>query len=272
MKTQVRSLASLSRLRIQCCHELWCRSQMWFGSHVAVAVVQAGSYSSNSIPSLGTSICLRYGPKNTEKKKKCLTHLQSSTGIYLHIIMVLCLNVMILHSFLQDSNLPISHLLASITELLAVTYLSSSTFDVQNKVIGKQLIHFRQKRGSLLFSGNFCIILLFYFFSFPRPYLLLWGSLISSSSVFKGLSPPLSMLEFPSTQVLRAFKGRTNLFLSFLLTLWSELESRAIDFCLCIVLMHCTSVIFQKDKGPLADGGFSPSAQTPAQLSCSRNG
>ena len=27
--------------------ELWCRSQMWFGSHVAVALAQAGGYSSN---------------------------------------------------------------------------------------------------------------------------------------------------------------------------------------------------------------------------------
>ena len=26
-------------LRIQCCHELWCRSRMWLGFHVAVAVV-----------------------------------------------------------------------------------------------------------------------------------------------------------------------------------------------------------------------------------------
>ena len=71
--------------------------------------------------------------------------------------------------------------------------------------------------------------------------------------------------------VLRAFKRRTNLSLSLLLTLWSELESWAIDFCLCIVLTHCTSVIFQKDKGPMADGGFPLSNQTPAQHSCSRN-
>ena len=28
MRTQVQSLASLSELRIWCCHELWCRSQM----------------------------------------------------------------------------------------------------------------------------------------------------------------------------------------------------------------------------------------------------
>ena len=46
-RTQVRSLASLSGLEIQRCHELWCRLQMRLGSGVAVAVVQAGSYSSD---------------------------------------------------------------------------------------------------------------------------------------------------------------------------------------------------------------------------------
>ena len=34
VRTQVRSLASLSGLRIQPCHELWSRSQMQLGSHV----------------------------------------------------------------------------------------------------------------------------------------------------------------------------------------------------------------------------------------------
>ena len=32
----VQSRASLSGLRIWCCRELWCRSQTWLGSHVAV--------------------------------------------------------------------------------------------------------------------------------------------------------------------------------------------------------------------------------------------
>ena len=39
MRAQVRSLASLSGLRIWCCLVLWCRSQTRLGSHVAVAVV-----------------------------------------------------------------------------------------------------------------------------------------------------------------------------------------------------------------------------------------
>ena len=38
MRIRVRSLASLSRLRIRHCRELWCRSQTWLGSGVAVAV------------------------------------------------------------------------------------------------------------------------------------------------------------------------------------------------------------------------------------------
>ena len=41
MRMQVRSLASVSGLRIWRCHELWCRSQTRLGSDVAVAVVQA---------------------------------------------------------------------------------------------------------------------------------------------------------------------------------------------------------------------------------------
>ena len=39
MRMRVWSLASLSWLRIQHCHELWCRLQTWFGFHVAVVVV-----------------------------------------------------------------------------------------------------------------------------------------------------------------------------------------------------------------------------------------
>ena len=66
MRMQVQSLALFRGLRIQHSRELWCRLQMQLRSGVSVAVMQAGGYSSNSTPSLGTSICLRYGP---EKKK-----------------------------------------------------------------------------------------------------------------------------------------------------------------------------------------------------------
>ena len=47
MRLRVPSLASLSGLRIWCCRELWCRSQMRLGSHMAVAVAVAGGYSSD---------------------------------------------------------------------------------------------------------------------------------------------------------------------------------------------------------------------------------
>ena len=55
MKLRVQSLASLRGLRSQRCRELWCRSQMRLRSGVAVAVAEAGSCSSDSTPSLGTS-------------------------------------------------------------------------------------------------------------------------------------------------------------------------------------------------------------------------
>ena len=47
MKLQVRSLASLSRLGIWHCRELWCRLQTQLGSCIAVSVAQAGGYSSD---------------------------------------------------------------------------------------------------------------------------------------------------------------------------------------------------------------------------------
>ena len=51
-RIQVRSLASLSGLRIQHCRELWCRLHMRPESQVVVAVVQASGYSSDWTPSL----------------------------------------------------------------------------------------------------------------------------------------------------------------------------------------------------------------------------
>ena len=69
MRMRVRSLISLRGSRILHCPELWCRSQMWLGSHIALAVASAGGYSSNSAPSLGTSICHGCGPKKTHTKK-----------------------------------------------------------------------------------------------------------------------------------------------------------------------------------------------------------
>ena len=71
MRTRVRSLASIGGLRIWCCHELWFRPQMkWLRPCIAVAVMQAGSCSSDWTPSLGTYTCRRCGPKNNNKNKK----------------------------------------------------------------------------------------------------------------------------------------------------------------------------------------------------------
>ena len=50
--------------------ELWYRSQTWLGSGIAVALVQAGSNSSDLTPSLGTSICLGYRPEEIKIKNK----------------------------------------------------------------------------------------------------------------------------------------------------------------------------------------------------------
>ena len=63
------SLASLSRLRIRCCCELWCRSQTWLGSCVALAVARGISYSSDQIPSLATSVCHGSSPRKGKKTK-----------------------------------------------------------------------------------------------------------------------------------------------------------------------------------------------------------
>ena len=46
---------------------------MGFGSSVAMAVVLAGSCSSDSTPSLGISICRGCGPKDRKRKKEVVT-------------------------------------------------------------------------------------------------------------------------------------------------------------------------------------------------------
>ena len=70
MRLQVRSLASRSGLRIWHCHKLWCRLQTWLRSCVAVAMVQASSYSSNQTPSLGIPCAAGAALKRQKKKKK----------------------------------------------------------------------------------------------------------------------------------------------------------------------------------------------------------
>ena len=81
MRMQVGSLALPSGLRIQCCCELRCRLQMWLGSGIAMAVVQAGSCNSHWTPSLGTSICYRHGLKKKSLQQKDVgNHIVSKLG------------------------------------------------------------------------------------------------------------------------------------------------------------------------------------------------
>ena len=70
MRLRVESLALLSRLGIWRSCELWCRLQTWLWSWVAMALAQAGHYSSDLIPSLETSICNGSSPRNGKKTKK----------------------------------------------------------------------------------------------------------------------------------------------------------------------------------------------------------
>ena len=70
MRMQVQSQALLSGLGIWRFCELWCWSQTWLGSGGVVAMAVASSCSSDSTPSLGTSICHRWGPKKQKTNKK----------------------------------------------------------------------------------------------------------------------------------------------------------------------------------------------------------
>ena len=63
----VQSLALLSGLRIWRCRELWCGLQTQIRSRVAMALAQAGRYSSNQTPSLGTSIFHGSGSRKGKK-------------------------------------------------------------------------------------------------------------------------------------------------------------------------------------------------------------
>ena len=84
---RVPSLDSLGGLRIQCRHELCCWLKMWLRSNVAVAVAMDGSCSSDSTPSLGTSICHGCSLKKQKKKRKkkiVLKGAESGAGIPFH--------------------------------------------------------------------------------------------------------------------------------------------------------------------------------------------
>ena len=111
VKLWVRSLASLSGLRIWHCHELGCRLQIWLGSCVAVAVVWAGSCSSDSTPYLGTSICRRCSPKKAKRHthKKIPTTKAWPSGITTEFPRwSLCFSLSLFHTPHHTSHIPVT--------------------------------------------------------------------------------------------------------------------------------------------------------------------
>ena len=81
MRLWVQSIPSLSGLRIWRCCELWCRSQMWLGSCVAVSMASSGS--SDLTLSLGISVCHRCGPEKQQQQLLCFKgHHQESEGVF----------------------------------------------------------------------------------------------------------------------------------------------------------------------------------------------
>ena len=104
MRTQVRSLASLSRLRIQHCHGLWCRSQTWLRSGIVVAVAVASSYGSNLTPSPGTSICCRCSPKKRQKNKQNKTKQKTSRELEIEVYLFHTIKSMSSQTHSQHQN------------------------------------------------------------------------------------------------------------------------------------------------------------------------
>ena len=80
MKLRVRSLASLSGLRIQHCRELWCRPQTWLRSSLAVAVAKAGSSSSSSSPCLESCMCCGCDLSNRRRENSFHTFFKVQWG------------------------------------------------------------------------------------------------------------------------------------------------------------------------------------------------
>ena len=64
MRFRIQSLASLSGLRIRRCCELWCRSQTWLGSCIAVAPIRPLSWE----PQYAVGVALKRPPPKKGKK------------------------------------------------------------------------------------------------------------------------------------------------------------------------------------------------------------
>ena len=133
MRMQVWSPAQLSGLRIWCCCELWCRSQMRLGSGIAVAVAQANSYSSDSTPNLGTSICCEWGPKKTkqqqqEQQKPWMQSLTQAQQAYSRLSINICLSPSLQGISLKSFYLFIFYPLKfSTTSPITITFLKKLT-------------------------------------------------------------------------------------------------------------------------------------------------
>ena len=70
MRLQVRSLASLSGLRIQHYHKLWCRLQTQLRSGVAVVVAQAVVRPLAWGPPYATGVALKKDKKQNKRKQQ----------------------------------------------------------------------------------------------------------------------------------------------------------------------------------------------------------
>ena len=79
MRLQVQCLALISGSGIQCCCEVWYRSQMRLRSRIAMAVVQANGYSSDLTPSLGTPYATGVALKSKQTKNKKIKFLSWSS-------------------------------------------------------------------------------------------------------------------------------------------------------------------------------------------------
>ena len=127
MRLQVQSQALLHGLRIWGCCELWFRSQKWLRSCTAVAV--AGSCSSNSTLSLGTSICCRCGPKKQKKQKK-------SSSVLCNVLL-LCLENKCNHFGPVSSPIKISDTLTFIRFGLTGSVMNGLWLGLWRKQFGK---------------------------------------------------------------------------------------------------------------------------------------
>ena len=92
------SLPLLSGLGIWHCYELWCSLQLWLRYDAAVAVAQAGNYSSDLTPGLGTSICHGCSPKKRKIDNIVYIFIYLSIHLSLHPSIHLSIHPSI-HSF-----------------------------------------------------------------------------------------------------------------------------------------------------------------------------